>query len=144
MNHNSLGCEQPYITHRPRCKNGSHPMHSTHVHIVHCPQEEADRPDLVGLRKMFKRARDTLETGTHTHTHTPPPLHTLTHTHTHTHKHTHTHTHTHTQTHACTHAHTKISVAMETRQIPWRAIRPTLNLVAMTTLRNLVSCGMTS
>ena len=26
MNHNSLGCEQPYITHmRPRCKNGSHP-----------------------------------------------------------------------------------------------------------------------
>ena len=27
MNHNSLGCEQPYITHRPRCKNGSHPMY---------------------------------------------------------------------------------------------------------------------
>ena len=26
MNHNSLGCKQPYITHRPRCKNGSHPM----------------------------------------------------------------------------------------------------------------------
>ena len=26
MNHNSLGCEQPYITHRPRCKNESHPM----------------------------------------------------------------------------------------------------------------------
>ena len=29
MNHNSLGCEQPYITHRPRCKNGSHPMRRT-------------------------------------------------------------------------------------------------------------------
>ena len=28
INHNSLGCEQPYITHRPRCKNGSHPMRS--------------------------------------------------------------------------------------------------------------------
>ena len=27
MNHNSLGCEQPYITHRPRCKHGSHPMY---------------------------------------------------------------------------------------------------------------------
>ena len=50
---------------------------------------------------------------------------------------------THIQTHARRHAHTKISVTMETRQIPWRAIRPTLNLVAMTTLRNRVSCGMT-
>ena len=27
VNHNSLGCKQPYITNRPRCKNGSHPMH---------------------------------------------------------------------------------------------------------------------
>ena len=33
MNHNSLGCEQPYITHmRPRCKNGSH-VH-VHVHVL--------------------------------------------------------------------------------------------------------------
>ena len=35
MNHNSLGCEQPYITHRPRCKNGSHPMYArAHVPLV--------------------------------------------------------------------------------------------------------------
>ena len=35
MNHNSLGCEQPYITHRPRCKNGSHPMYM-YIHVYDC------------------------------------------------------------------------------------------------------------